>query len=82
MDISRYIITALGYQKFLHPLGVQEVTPQKSSDNTERLAGCRMVLQASAGWGPTLLLSPHCLKISVMSLSGPPAGAGIFDNPG
>ena len=28
------------------------------------------------------LSSPNSLKISVMSLPGPPTGAGIFDNPG
>ena len=38
-----YPIFTLGYQKFLHRLGVQEVTSQKFSDNVKRLAGCRTV---------------------------------------
>ncbi len=36
----------LGYKKFLHPMGSQEVTSLKPSDNRRTIAGCKMVLVA------------------------------------
>ncbi len=39
----KYSYPTLGYQKFLHGLRLQEVTPWNSSNNVETIAGCRTV---------------------------------------
>ncbi len=59
-----------GYQKFLHPMGVQEMTSQKSSDNVETIAGCMTV-------------PANYLKIfHNISSQSPRARCRIFDNLG
>ncbi len=40
----------LGWQKFLHPMGSQEVTSWKTSDNRGTIAGRKMVPNLGARW--------------------------------